>query len=211
MPAAPRLPMTRVGLLRGRAQLARVIRGKELVRRKREALAAEMLRLARGATEARAAIAAQAARTWPPLLEALAGHGAAGIRAFALPAEHLRVTLHEVGAWGVHASALAAPVAVRRAVDARAITAAGGGPAIIAAAEEFERLAELLLNVASREQQLRRLADAVAHGSRHLHTLERRVEPALARQVARVRGALEEREREEHHRLKWLWGRGASR
>lgn len=211
MPAAPRLPMTRVGLLRGRAQLARVGKGKEMVRRKREALAVEMLRLARSATEARSAIAAQSARTWPALLEALAAHGAAGLHAFALAAEDLRVSLREAGAWGVRASALAAPATVRRTLDARGLTAAAAGPAVIVAAEEFERLAELLLNVASHEQQLRRLADAVAQSSRHLHTLERRVEPALAEGVARVRRALEEREREEHHRLKWLWARAPAR
>ncbi|MEZ4588038.1 MAG: V-type ATP synthase subunit D [Gemmatimonadales bacterium] len=81
------------------------------------------------------------------------------------------------------------------------------GPAVTGAALEFERLTELLLDAASTELRLRRLADALARTSRQVNTLERRVAPGLAEQASRVRRLLEEREREDHTRLKQLMGR----
>jgi V/A-type H+/Na+-transporting ATPase subunit D len=49
---------------------------------------------------------------------------------------------------------------------------------------------------------LRRLGQAVAQTSRQVRALERRVEPALAAAVSTMTGLLDEREREEHLRLR---------
>jgi vacuolar-type H+-ATPase subunit D/Vma8 len=62
----------------------------------------------------------------------------------------------------------------------------------------------LLLEAASRETQIRRLARALARTSRQVNTLEQRVGPALERQAAEIRRTLEEREREDHLRLRRL-------
>lgn len=201
-----RLPATRNALMRGRQQLALVSKGVGLVRRKREALVAELFRRARQATDARTAVAEQAARCWPPLLRAMAAHGQEGLNAFAWSEGEVRVDLRPVRVWAIAASELAAPVSVRRALDARGVTPAGAGPEVVVAAEEFERLVELLLNVAAREQILRRLGDAVAHSSRLLRTLESRVQPSLQAAVNGVQQTLDEREREERHRLKRFRG-----
>jgi len=200
--AAARLPATRSALVRGRQELARVERGIGLVRRKREALVAELFRRARPAAEAREAIADQAARAWPPLLLALTAHGADPLRTLSWTGRTVSAELRPVRVWGIAASELAAPVSVRRTLDARGVTAAGAGPAPLIAAEEFERFAELLLNVAAREQLLRRLAEAVAQSSRLLRTLETRIAPSLVAEIAGVRRTLDEREREEQHRLR---------
>ncbi len=186
-----RLPATRDALVRGRQQLALVSKGVGLVRRKREALVAELFRRARQATDARTAVAEQAARSWAPLLRALAAHGEAGLRTFGWSEGEIRVDLRPVRVWAIAASELASPVSVRRALDARGVTPAGAGPEVVAAAEEFERLAELLLNVAAREQILRQLGAAVAQSSRLLRTLESRVEPGLRAAVNGVRQTLE--------------------
>jgi V/A-type H+/Na+-transporting ATPase subunit D len=197
-----RLPATRDGLVRGRQQLALVGKGVGLVRRKREALVAELFRRARGASDARSAVAEQAAQAWPPLLRALAAHGESGLRAMAWSEGEIHVELRPVRVWAIAASELSTPVSVRRTVDARGVTPAGAGPEVVVTAEAFEHLAELLLNVAAREQILRRLGDAVAQSSRLLRTLETRVEPRLRAAVNGVRQTLDEREREEQHRLK---------
>lgn len=201
-----RLPATRSGLLRGRQELARVDRGIALVRRKREALVAELFRQARPAADARQAVDAQAARAWSPLLDALAVHGADALRALSRSGRTITTELRAVRVWGVAASELAAPVSVHRTLDARGMAAAGIGPAPIVAAEEFERLAELLLNVAAREQLLRRLGEAVARSSRLLRTLETKVAPLLTTDLAAIRRTLDEREREEQHRLRRFSG-----
>jgi vacuolar-type H+-ATPase subunit D/Vma8 len=80
---------------------------------------------------------------------------------------------------------------------------------VVGAAEEFERLAELLLDAATREMLIRRLGEALSQASRQVHTLERRVAPSLLGQMGAVRRTLEEREREEHLRLKHLSRRRA--
>ena len=199
---ATHLPTTRDGLLRGRQQLQRVDKGVRLVRRKREALVAELFRRARDATDARAAVVRQATRAWPPLLAALAVHGERGLRAFAWSDGELAVALRPIRVWGIPASELTTPVSLRRSLDDRGVAPGGAGPSVTETAEQFERLGELLLNVAAREQVLRRLGDAVAQTSRLLRTLETRVEPSLRAAVNTVRQALDEREREEQHRLK---------
>jgi vacuolar-type H+-ATPase subunit D/Vma8 len=66
----------------------------------------------------------------------------------------------------------------------------------------FESLTELLLDAAANEQRMRRIGEAVQQSSRRLHTLEHRLAPQLAAQIAVVQQTLEEREREEHLRLK---------
>jgi vacuolar-type H+-ATPase subunit D/Vma8 len=65
--------------------------------------------------------------------------------------------------------------------------------------------------VAAAEQRLRRISGAVSEESRHLRTLEQRVAPALTAQIGTLKRALQEREREEHLRLKHLQTRRAER
>jgi vacuolar-type H+-ATPase subunit D/Vma8 len=62
----------------------------------------------------------------------------------------------------------------------------------------------LLIDAAPREQRVRRLSEAVRDTTRRLLTLEHRVAPRLQAQVASVRSQLDEREREEHLRLRHL-------
>ena len=57
---------------------------------------------------------------------------------------------------------------------------------------------------AAGEMLLRRLGEALARTSRQVNMLEQRLAPTLSDQVARMRRTLDEREREEHRRLKWL-------
>ena len=61
-----------------------------------------------------------------------------------------------------------------------------------------------------REMLLQRLGQALAQTSRQVNTLERRLTPGLTSQVLRVRRTLEEREREEHFRLRRMKSRLAA-
>jgi V/A-type H+-transporting ATPase subunit D len=204
-----RLAPTRVNLLRARRQLAQVTQGAALVRKKREALVGELFRLARPAMGARAEISRQAAHAYPSLLAALAAHGRDGTRAFAWPGRTLELGVRPGFVWGIPVAEIVERSPVRRTSEARGTTPAGASSAALAA-REFETLVDLLINAATREQQIQRLGDAVARSTRQLRTLEQRVEPALRSRIAWVRSTLEEREREEHARLKRL-KRGAGR
>jgi V/A-type H+-transporting ATPase subunit D len=112
--------------------------------------------------------------------------------------------LEPVEQWGVSAVTVEAAGSVRRSPAARGLAPGATSPAVTATAEAFEDLVELLLDAASKEVALRRLGRALARASRQLNTLERRVEPGLEGQIARTTRVLEEREREDHQRLKLL-------
>lgn len=202
--SAPRLPPTRLNLLRAERRLERVQKGAGLLRRKREALVTELFQLARPAAGARRQIEESAVRGYRALLGALTSHGGAGLRAIGWPERELRVDIRSGQIWGVPVATITSRPALRRTAGARGLLAGQVGPATMAAGDQFEQLVELLLDGATREMLIRRLGEALARTSRQVHTLERRLAPELETQMATVRRALEEREREEHLRLKHL-------
>lgn len=197
-------PATRAELLRTRRRLARLTKGTELLRRKREALVTELFRLARPAADARAEIDAAAARAYPLLVEALASHGVSGLTPLAWPTRSYPVEVVPGSVWGVVVSRIASRPSVPRTPEARALPSGATGFATAEATAAFEALTEVLLEAAPQEMLLRRIGDALAQTSRQVHTLERRIAPRLARETVRIERTLDEREREERLRLRQL-------
>jgi len=195
---------TRSNLIRHRRRLERVRKGIDLLTRKRQALVADLFRVATPAIEARSRVEASAARAYPALVRAIGGHGTAGLETMGWPARRVEVELTVSESWGVASGAVQRLTPVRRSVEARGQAPPLTGPAAAVAADEFERMVELLLDAASTELLLRRLADALARTSRQVNTLENQVAPGLGAEIHRVRALLEEREREDHTRLKHL-------
>jgi len=182
-----RMPATRLGLLRAQRRLERLERGTSLLRRKREALVAELFSLARSALDTREQIETQARAAWPVYLDALAAEGAGALTELAWPSRELAVRVTARVVWGVPVADLEATGPIVRTLAARGLLP-GSVPATVEAAEAFERLTDLLVRAATRQ----------------VNRLERRVAPDLRREAARVRSALDEREREEHSRLALL-------
>ena len=201
---AERLAPTRLNLIRAERRLERVRRGAALLRRKREALVSELFKLARPAADARRQIEEGSRRGYELLLWALALHGRAGLRALAWPERDLTVEIDSAQVWGVPVASIVPRPPLTRTIGARGNAPGTAGPTVVAAAAEFERLTELLLDAATREMLIRRLGEALSQTSRQVHTLERRVAPSLLGQMGSVRRTLEEREREEHLRLRHL-------
>jgi V/A-type H+-transporting ATPase subunit D len=195
---------TRQNLLRSRRRLERVAKGVSLLRRKREALVAELFRIARPAADLRVSIADRAARAYPALLAALAGEGSTGLRAIGWPWRELSVEMRPAQVWGVPIAEILARPPIQRSLAARGTPPGSTGTAPVTAATEFEQLIELLLDAANRETLLRRLGEAVSRTSRQVNTLERHMGPDLDRRITLIRRALDEREREEHLRLSRL-------
>lgn len=198
---------TRSNLLRARARLERVRKGTELLTRKRRALVSELLDLAEPAADARARVAERAVSAYASLLRALAADGAPGLRTTGRPARRIDVEIRERKTWGVDVAEISSRTPVARSVPARQTSPGSAGPGGVQAAEEFEALVELLLDAASREMHIRRLAGALARTSRQVRALERRVGPDLEARIERMSRVLDEREREEHTRLKRLLSR----
>lgn len=204
-----RLPATRLGLLRAQRRLERLERGTSLLRRKREALVGELFSLARSALDTREQIEAQARAAWPVYLDALAAEGAGALTGLSWPSRDLTVRVTARMVWGVPVADLEPTGPIVRTLGALGVPP-GPVPAVVEAAEAFERLTDLLVRAAPREMLLRRLGEALAQTTRQVNRLEHRVAPGLRRQAARVRSALDEREREEHVRLGLLARLGAA-
>ncbi len=199
-----RAPPTRSQLLAMRRRLDRVDRGVDLLHRKREALVAELFKAARPAMDARATVDASARAAWAALLEALAVRGSDELEALGLPLRDVIVDLNTRKVWGVEIPDVAEPPTVVRSLALRDVVPASMGPAAERAAAAFEQLTEDLLRAAAREIALERLGAHLARATRQVNVLEQRLGPALRRDVARIRRVLEEREREDHLRLRRL-------
>lgn len=195
---------TRHNLLRLSRRLARVRTAEELLTRKRRALVSELFQTARPALHAREAIAWQAGLAWGALLHARGDRGLRELRSLSLPGREIAVDLRPTETWGLPAAEIVGHDPVRRDPAERGVQVGVAGPAAAAAADAFEQLTALLLDAASREILIRRLAAALTDTSRRLNRLERRVEPRLRKDASRIRDTLDEREREQQHRYRRL-------
>lgn len=195
---------TRMNLLRARRQLEQVARGTALLRRKREALVNELFQLARRAVATRTRITEQAAEAYPALLGALAQHGSAGLTPLGWPTRDVQIEIRAGQVWDIPVADIVERPPIRRSVGARGAAPGSSGPGAVETATRFEELTELVLDAATREALIRRLGEALARTSRQVNVLEQRVGPALNEQIAAVRRVLDEREREEHGRLRQL-------
>lgn len=193
---------TRLNLLRSRRRLDRVREGADLLRRKREALVRELLEHAGEAVDDRERIGSAAGAAYPALVEALARQGSAGLVASAEPLRDVSVTMRSTRVWGLPVGIVEKAPTLERTLEARGTAPGPTDPSTIEAAQAFEMLAQILIEAAPREMLLRSLGKAVARTSRQVRALERRVEPSLFAAVSRMTNLLDEREREEHLRLR---------
>lgn len=200
----PRLVPTRSNLLRARGQLDRVRRGADAVSRKRQALVSHLFRIARPAIDTRTEIARLTTNAGSALLEALSVEGLHALRALGLPRGTVEVEVEPAQIWGVPVADVSATARVGRTLDTRGTPPGSTSREAVAAADAFETLVDLLIASAAGEVRVARLAAAVAATSQQLRMLRERVEPRLVSQIAGVARTLEEREREEHLRLKHL-------
>jgi H(+)-transporting ATP synthase subunit D len=204
MTRGTRATATRSNLMRCRRRLDQVQKGAALLKRKRESLVNELFARARTAVTSRAAIDAQAREAWQALLEALAANGAEALPPLGWPPRRLEVELDAVELWGLRVAALVQRPAIVRSLPARGVLPGSGEASTQAAARDFEVLVEQLIDAAPQEHLMRRLGQALSRTTRLVNTLEQRIATGLAADVVAIRRTLEEREREEHQRVKRL-------
>ena len=196
------VPPTRSGLVRSSAQLDRDKKGRELLKRKREALITELFRSARPALDAREEVEQRASRAYLALLEALAASGTSAIHAFAWPERAVEIEMEHRQVWGIAVPSIRSHTPIQRTPATRETAASAVGPATAQTASEFERLIELVLEALPKEQLVRRLGVALSKATRQVNTLQLHVEPSLTAELKSLRRMLEERERDERSRLR---------
>lgn len=202
---------TRTELLLRRAQLALAEQGRDLLKDKRDQLMEEFRKvadvalrgddeLARAAAEARRALDQAEALDGP---EELASAANAASRELVLDVRAATVM-------GVRIAEISYPP-VGRVATSRGYSLAGTSPRIDLVAERFEAEIELLLEVASLEARLRRLADEIGKTARRINAIELVVIPRLIEERNFIQSVLDERERQDRFRLKRIKDRARTR
>jgi V/A-type H+-transporting ATPase subunit D len=178
------------------------LKGAELLRSKREALASEFVRLTRGVIAGREELAARLRDATRALTVARALHGDDVLASLALAAARdVPLAIEHRSVWGIPTPEVNGPQLVR-AADARGASPVGWGVAAVDAARRHEEAAETLIAISSREMRLKRLGEEIRKASRKINALEQVLIPGLDREIGRIEVALEEREREAIGRLK---------
>lgn len=207
MTRGPRAAATRSSLLRCRRRLGQVQRGTALLKRKRESLVDELFARARTAMISREVIDSQARQAWHLLWRALAANGGDALTPMGWPVREIDVDLSASDLWGLQVVALAKRPSLVRSITARGVLPGAREADSQEAARNFEVLVEQLLDAAPREDVIRRLGQALARTTRLVNMLEQRIAARLLAELALIRRTLDEREREEHLRIKRLIAR----
>ncbi|MDH3731315.1 MAG: V-type ATP synthase subunit D [Acidimicrobiia bacterium] len=193
---------TRTELLARRAQIALAEQGRDLLQDKREQLMTEFRTTARTVLAGSDALEAAGAVARLALERARARDGPEAVASAAFAA----TGTVEVEAGVATIMSVRVPRIEHRPVGrpgpSRGYSLAATTPRIDKAAERFEAQVDLVLQVAAGEVRLRRLAAEISTTTRRVNALEHVVIPRLVSMRNLIERVLEEREREDHFRLK---------
>lgn len=193
---------TRTGLLAARAQLALARTGRTLLEQKRDALLRELYQEVWVIHAARDELDTAAARARAALETARVRHGDEVVAAAAAGAlDEPAIEVRPASVMGVAVPAVT-PRSLVRGVDDRGRAPMASGPALELAAQGFEEELTVAIRLATVEARVRRLAREIRRTSSRVNSLRNRVVPALEVETRMIRLALEQREREDHFRLK---------
>ncbi len=201
---------TRTELLARRAQIGLAQQGRDLLQDKREQLLTEFRAMAQVVLAGGDALEAAGSEARRALDWAQARDGPEAVASAALATTgHVTVDAGVSSIMGVKVPDISYPP-VGRLRTSRGYSLAATTPRIDAVAERFEAELDLLLRVAADEVRLRLLAAEIGTTTRRVNALEHVVIPRLVADRNRIQAVLEEREREDHFRLKRVQQRRAA-
>jgi len=193
---------TRSRLLLLRRRIATARTGLRLLEGKRQALMHALYEVAARALPSRDRLLEAAGRAGAALQDALCVEGREAIRSAGMAARRtVDVAVEERNVWGTRYPDLRV-AGLRRAADRRGFDPVSASAFVSRCADGFEGLAEAFVEAVRGEVLLRRLGDEIRRVTRRVNGLRERVLPALRAELERVRGVLDEREREDRFRLK---------
>ncbi len=193
-------PPGRAGRLWLRRRLAVAHRGREVLEQKRRALLRELVRVEERLAEARGAwtAAAREAELWWQRAAVLAGERPLEL-ARSLARGRADVSIVWRNALGV-----VAPAEARVALPTGELFPAGGSAALAYAAEAHRHALEAAAELGAAELAHRRTAGELRATTQRLRAIERRWIPEHERALAELELALDETEREDGARVRWL-------
>lgn len=200
---------TRTELLARRAQVDLATHGRDLLKEKRDQLLEEFRRSAEMVLGGTVALEQAAGRGRRLLAAAERDEGPQVVGSAALATRgDIPLEVSTASIMGVRVARIEYPAVGRQRTE-RGYSLSGTSPRIDAVAAAFESQLDLLLEVATVELRLRRLADEIGRTTRRVNALEFSVIPRLVREQKWIESVLEERERQDHFRLKRVKDRKA--
>ncbi len=190
---------TRSNLLQRRDQLRLAQRGADLLKRKRDALIGEFFALVKESLAARRALEAVGRDAYFSLFLANAWDGPEAVRSLSLAASQgLEVDIKVDNLFGVKVPKVLPP----EFSHDLPFSPVEAGTQTLAAAEQFRRLTEALVQVAATETRLRRIGEEIKKTSRRVNALEQMVIPGVQWEIRDIRSVLDQRALEEVTTLK---------
>jgi V/A-type H+/Na+-transporting ATPase subunit D len=193
---------TRAELLAKKKQIGLARQSRDLLQEKRNALIKELMRTAEQVVRSEDELERNVAESARALAMAEALDGPEVVRSAAFAARG-QVTVEVIGTniMGVSVPVIEHRSAVRGPLD-RGYSLSGVSSRIDAAAEAFEFQLDLIVDLATSELRLRRLAEEIGRTTRRVKALDNVLIPRLETQRNVIEMVLEERERENLFRLK---------
>lgn len=195
---------TRMNSLIKKTQIALAKEGAELLKTKRDALMQEFMNLMHPMVSFRERISDSSKDAFMSLVMAKAVDGVEALRSVAMAAHRdidLDVQLKKL--WGVDVPEVKGRNILRGPLS-RGYSPTGVSSRIDETAEKYEKLVNLIIEMASVEIKFKKLAREIKKTNRRVNALEQRMIPNLKAQLKFIRSALDEREREDVFRLKRL-------
>jgi V/A-type H+-transporting ATPase subunit D len=193
---------TRAQLLAKKKQILLARQGRDLLKQKRNALLKELMRLAEQVVRDSDELEQSVGEAVAALALAEALDGPEAVQSAALAAQgQISLTVNVTNIMGVLTPVIEQKNLVRGPLD-RGYSLNSVSSRIEAAAEAFESQLELIIELASSEMRLRRLAEEIGRTTRRVNALENVLIPRLEAQRNYIQMVLEEREREDLFRLK---------
>lgn len=193
---------TRTHLLALRSQIRLASQARDLLDDKRQQLLKEFRKASRFALVGSDELAAAAAGAVRALRRAEAVHGPHSVASAAMAASgEISLRLETTSIAGVRVPRIE-QVAVGRARTDRGYALASTDAHVDAVAERYEAELELILQVAEDELRLRRLAAEIGATTRRVNALDKLLIPRLERSFRHIQAMLDQREAEDHFRLR---------
>ncbi len=193
---------TRMELLQRRQQVKLAEQGRDLLKKKRDALLLEFMGIVDLALQASERLQKTAAEAAYALAIAKAVDGAATVKSVAMATQG-EVTVEMKGSYIM---GVPVPEVEKKRVDrtilTRGYSVTGVSSRVDETAERFEKELDAIIEVASVETKLKRLGEEIQKTRRRVNALDYIVIPQLQQQIKFIKMALDERAREDLFRLK---------
>ena len=198
------LSITRMELLALKTQIALARQGRELLEQKRTTLMKELLKIAGSVIERSDVLQQAAVEANLALVRAKAIAGTESVKSAALASRaEFPLEVRTTSVMGVRVPFIKQK-RVTRPAFARGYSIVGTSITIDEAASAFEAEVKAIIRLAESELRLTRLAEEIGRTSRRLNALDNLLIPRLEADRDFIQLALDERERDDHFRLKLM-------